>query len=91
MDCDTSGQNADLLMSAIAMDCRFAISCVWLAPLVGVTSQKGHLIEVCVLQAGQTGLDTLRRMSKAGLNKAATTVVTSAIMVSAVCTRTDLV
>ena len=33
------------------------------------------------LQAGQTGLDTLRRMSKAGLNKAATTVVTSAIMV----------
>lgn len=43
-----------------------------------------------IAQAGQTGFDTLRRVSQAGLNKAATTVVTSAIMGQNVLTETLL-
>ena len=34
-----------------------------------------------MIQAGKTGLETIRRVSQAGLNKAATTVVSSAIKV----------
>ena len=38
-------------------------------------------VVLSILQAGKTGLDTIRKVSQAGLNKAATTVVSSAIMV----------
>ena len=40
-----------------------------------------HLDSYPLFQAGQTGFDTLKKISQAGLNKAATTVVSSAIKV----------
>ena len=39
---------------------------------------------ISYLQAGQAGLDTVRKLSQAGLNKAATTVVYSAMKVRTV-------
>ena len=38
-------------------------------------------IDEYVTKAGQTGLDALRKVSRAGINRAATTVVNSAMMV----------
>lgn len=40
-----------------------------------------HVYFMLFLQAGQTGLSVMRRLSKAGFNRAATTVVSSAIRV----------